>query len=225
MPVGVPLRGTLYLKALDAQNPQLIPSMDFPSSSAGAAGVSSPTLDVLAPSKYLSTFPRTDATVTLTVGGTITNGNTVILTFSNAIIPVIGAQGPDTYSPPTYTVVTADTTATVADGIMNIINLDPNLQALGVYATKGGTSLPLQVVIRQSGPIGNFTTVSAAVTGTITATMGNAGVMAGGAGPIIPIADFKMAYNGTVQNFWYAKPQNVGSDMLSAMITAGVPIL
>lgn len=222
MPIGVPLRGTLYLKALDAQNPQLIPSMDFPSSSGAGA-----TLDVMAPSKYLATYPRVDATVTCTVGGTITNNDTVKLTFTNAIIPAIGSQNGGAYQTAAYTIVTADTTTTVADALESLINLDPNLSALGIYATKAGTSNPARVIIRQSGPIGNSTTVTAQVTGaaTETFTFGNSGVMAGGSGPIVPIADFKFSYNGTILNFWYAKPQNVGSDLLAALITGDAPIL
>lgn len=227
MPIGVPLRGYLapYPRALDAQNPQLIPSMDYPSSSGGTAGVSGSTLDVLAPSKYLAQYPRTDATVNLTVGGSITNTNTVIVTFTNAIIPAIGAQAAGAYAMPTYTVVTADSTATVADGLEKIINLDPNLSAMGIYATKAGTSLPLVVQIRQSGPIGNSTTVSAAVTGTITASFNNSGVMASGAGPIVPTESFKFAYNGIMMTFWYGKPQNVDSGLLAALVAAGAPIL
>jgi hypothetical protein len=222
MPISVPLRGTLYLRPLDAQNPQLIPSMDFPNST-GSGG----TLDVLAPSKYLTTYPRVDATVTNTVGGSITNLDTVRLTFTNTIIPAIGAQAAGAYQTTAYTVVTADTTATVADGLESLINLDPNLQALGIYATKAGTSNATRLIIRQSGPVGNSTTVTAQVTGaaTETFTFGNAGLMAGGSGPVVPIADFKFSYNGTVVNFWYAKPQNVGSDMLASLIAQGVPIL
>lgn len=222
MPIAVPLRGTLYLQPLDGQNPQLIPSLDYPSST-GAGG----TVDVLAPSKYLAAFPRTDATVTLTIGGTITNLDTIRLRFANPIIPAIGAQAADLYQTAAYTIVTADTTTTVADALESLVNLDPNLQALGIYATKAGTSNASRLILRQSGPIGNNTTVTAVVTGaaTETATFGASGVMAGGTGPVIPIANFKFSYNGTMSNFWYAKPQNVGSDMLAAMISQGVPIL
>lgn len=222
MPISVPLRGTLYLKAMDAQNPQLIPSMDFPSSS-GAGG----TLDVLAPSQYLATYPRTDATVTLTIGGTITNLDTVKLTFTNAIIPAIGAQAAGAYTTAAYTIVTADTTATVSDALESLVNLDPNLQALGIFATKAGTSNGTRVILRQSGPIGNSTTVTSVRTGglTTTTTFGNAGVMASGTGPIVPIANFKFSYNGTMLNFWYAKPQTVDSGLLAALIAGGAPIL
>lgn len=220
MPIAVPLRGTNYLKALDAQNPQLIPSMDFPASSGQG------TVDVLAPSKYLTTYARTDATVTLTVGGSITNLDTVFLTFTNAIIPAIGTNSAGSYVTATYTVVTADTTTTVAEGLESIINLDANLSSLGIYATMAGTSNATRLIIRQSGPIGNSTTVTATKTGsTETYTFGNSGVMASGAGPIVPIADFKFSYNGVVLNFWYAKPQNVDSNLLAALITSGAPIL
>ena len=221
MPVGVPLRGTLYLKALDAQNPQLIPSMDFPSSSGQG------TIDVLTPATYLTTYARVDATVTCTVGGTITNLDTVKLTFTNTIIPAIGSQSAGAYQTAAYTIVTADTTTTVADALESLVNLDPNLQALGIYATKAGTSNATRVILRQSGPVGNSTTVTAQVTGaaTETFTFGNSGVMASGSGPIVPIADFKFQYNGTTLNFWYAKPQTVGSDLLKALVAAGVPIL
>jgi hypothetical protein len=224
MPIGIPLRGYLapYPRSLDAQNPQLIPSMDFPSSS-GAGG----TLDVLSPAKYLSTYARTDATVTCTVTGGITNLDTVALTFTNAIIPAIGAQAAGAYKTAAYTIVTADTTTTIADALESLVNLDPNLQALGIYATKAGTSNAARVILRQSGPIGNSTTVTAQVTGTAgeTFTFGNAGVMASGAGPIVPTEGFSFSYNGVNMNFNYGKPQNVDSGLLAALITARAPIL
>lgn len=221
MPVAVPLRGSLYLRALDSQNPQLTPAMDFPSSS--GAG----TLDVLAPSRYLTSYPRVDATVTLTIGGTITNLDTVAITFTNTIIPVIGAQVGGLYKTAAYTVVTADTTTTVADAIESLVNLDPNLSALGIYATKAGTSNASRVVLRQSGPIGNSTTVTATVTGAATETMtfGNSGVMASGSGPVVPIANFQFSYGGQVFNFQYGKPQNVDSGMLASMVSQRMPIL
>lgn len=221
MPAFIPLRGTLFLQRLDTQNPQLYPSMDFPSSS--GAG----TLDVLAPSKYLSTFPRVDATVTATVGGTITNLDTITLTFTNKIIPAIGSGAAGAYTTAAYTVVTADTTTTVADALESLVNLDANLSALGVYATKAGTSNATRVILRQSGPIGNSTTVTATVSGSATETLtfGASGVMAGGSGPIIPIASFPFVYNGQTFHFDYAKPQNVDSGLLSALITSGRPVL
>jgi hypothetical protein len=224
MPNTIPLRGFLapYPRSLDAQNPQLIPSMDYPSSS-GSGG----TLDVLTPAKYLTTFARTDATVTLTITGSITNLDTIALTFTNAIIPAIGVQAAGAYKTAAYTIVTADTTTTIADALESLINLDANLSALGIYATKAGTSNATRLIIRQSGPVGNSTTVTAQITGgaTETATFGNAGVMASGAGPIIPTETFHWSYNGTQLNFWYAKPQNVDSGLLAALIAGGAPIL
>lgn len=221
MPAAIPLRGTLYLRALDTQNPQLYPSMDFPVSSGSG------TLDVLAPSKYLASFARTDATVTCTIGGTITNLDTITLTFTNAIIPAIGSQSAGAYTTSAYTVVTADTTTTVADALESLVNLDPNLSALGIYATKAGTSNATRVILRQSGPIGNSTTVTSTITGsaTETTTFGASGKMASGAGPIIPIASFPFSYNGQVFHFDYGKPQNVDSGLLAALITSGRPVL
>lgn len=221
MPTGIPLRGTLSLRANDAQNPQLLPSMDYPVSSGQG------TIDVSAPSKYLATYGRTDATVTLTVGGSITNLDTVKLTFTNAIIPAIGAQNKGVYQTAAYTIVTADTTSTIADGLESLINLDPNLSALGIYATKAGTSNATRLIIRQSGPVGNSTTVTAQVTGaaTETFTFGASGVATGGAGPIVPIAGFSFSYNGQMFQFNYGKPQNVDSGLLAALIAQGMPIL
>ena len=221
MPAAIPLRGTLYLKALDTQNPQLYPSMDFPSSS--GAG----TLDVMAPSRYLTTYPRVDATVTCTIGGSITNLDTIALTFTNAIIPAIGAQTAGAYKTAAYTIVTADTTTTVADALESLINLDANLSALGIFAVKAGTSNATRLIIHQSGPVGNSTTVTSTITGgaTETTTFGNSGVMAGGSGPIIPIASFPFSYNGQTFHFDYGKPQNVDSGLLAALITSVRPIL
>ncbi len=223
MPVTIPLRGFLapYPRALDTQNPQLIPSMDFPSTS-GLGG----TIDVMTPAKYLATYPRVDGTVTLTIGGTITNLDTITLKFTNAIIPAIGSSPQGAYSMAAYTVVTADTVATVADGLEALINQDANLAAMGIYAVKAGTSNGARLVIHQGGPVANFTTVSATITGgaTETATFGNSGVLAGGSGPIVPTETFHWSYNGTQQNFWYGKPQNVDSGFLASLIAGQAPI-
>ena len=218
MPTAIPLRGLYTLGPNDVQNPRLLPLMDLGVSSGSAGG----TLDVMSPSRYLATYPRVDATVTCTVTGTITNLDTVKLVFTSGIFAALGGS----YTTAIYTVVTADTLTTIAEQLVNIVQNDPTLQALGAEAQLTGTANPAQVVIHWNGPVGNTVTVSAVKTGTTEIyTFGNAGVMAGGSGPIIPAAAFSFSYNGVVVNFDYGKPVNVDSGMVASLVSQGRPIL
>lgn len=212
LPVMLPVRGTLG--ALDTQNPNLLPLMDVPVSSGQG------TMDVMSPAKFLATYPRVDATGNVTVGGTITNLDTVKLTFTSGIFP--GGS----YTTAAYTVVTADTTTTIAEQLQALVANDPVLSAAGIVAELAGTSLPAQVNFFAPGPVGNTIVVSAVKTGTTeTYTFAAGGALAGGSGPIIPTAAFAFSYNGVTINFLYGQPRNVGSDMVAAMVAQARPII
>lgn len=213
-PTVIPLRGSLG--ALDTQNPNLLPLMDM-SFSSGAGG----TLDAMSPAKYLATNPRVNGSLSITVGGSITNLDTVALRFTSPLFP----GGVYTTAP--YTIVTADTTQTVAQALDDMIDNDVVLASLGMSGELQGTGSPLQVNVLSNGPISNGVTVTAVKTGagTITLTFGNSGVIAGGSGPIIPTAGFSFSYNGCTINFQYGKPVIVGSDLLAQLVSQGRPVI
>ena len=212
-PTVIPLRGTLG--AMDAQNPTLLPLMDM------AVNSGQGTLDVMSPTRYLAQFPRASAAVTCTVSGTITNLDTVKLKFTSNFF----AGG--SYTTAAYTIVTADTLATIAGQLDDLVDTDPVLAGLGVSGLMTGNTNPNQMSVTWNGPVGNFVTVSAIVTGAQTEvfTFGNSGVLAGGSGPIIPTANFAFSYNGTVVNFQYGKLVNVDSGLLAALVSQGRPII
>ena len=130
MPAFIPLRGFQTLGAQDVQNPHLLPLMDV------AVNSGQGTLDVMNPYRYLTTYPRVDGTVTILVGGSITNLDTVKLNFAS------GTFSGGTYSTAAYTIVTADTTTTVAEQLVILIQNDATLSAHGIYGELTGTGTP-----------------------------------------------------------------------------------
>jgi hypothetical protein len=199
-------------KYMGARNPTLIPNLFIPVQSANG------TTDVMDPATFLTTYPRADASVTLTVTGTITNGNTPNITLTNATFP----GGVISF---TYTVVTADTTTTVAEGIAKLINDSGIGDQYGLRADLSGTSNPNVVQIYHNGPVGNSTVATTATPGTLTLTLSNSGVMSGGSGPVIPYQNFPFTWSGSTLNLWYGNPVNLGADLVSAMVTQGMPIV
>lgn len=228
MPNSVPVQGRGFA-IFDPRNPTLLPNFDR-SIVSNLGGTSGGTLDHVSPAEFLVSNPRVDATVTATVGGTITNLDVITLTFSSGLFGPEGMTGgadPSNSFTVTFGVVTADTTTTIAEGLASAINASAVAAGYGVYATLTGTGAATQVVIRQSGPAGNLTTVSAAVSGgnTETITFGNAGVMAGGSGPIIASNNFEFTYNGVIMAFFYGQPYTLGFDLVTVMAAQGMPIV
>ncbi|HTI81747.1 MAG TPA: hypothetical protein VL614_14965 [Acetobacteraceae bacterium] len=198
---------------LNQANPTLIPNFDR--SVAGAGG----TVDHQSPAAFLQNNPRVDALGTITVGGSITNGDTVTLTTT---LPTLAGGS----AAVTYPVVTADTTTTVAEGILDAINNSAALQAAGIFAEMSGTGAPTAVVVHANGPIGNMVTLSASVSGgnTETLTFSNGGTLAGGSGPVFATNNFNWGSGGEVLSFFYGQPYQLGYDVLTQMINQGMPI-
>jgi len=195
----------------DFRNPTLIPNFDR--SVASGAG----TVDHQSPAVFLANNPRVDATLSLVVGGTITNGNTPAITITCAALP----GGSITF---TYPVVTADTTTTVAEGFAKLINDSATAQNEGIYADLGGTGAGTTLVIHYGGPVGNQATLSSATLGTITLTP-SSGSFSGGSGPVMAMNNFTYAApGGSVQNYWYGQMYNLGNDLIAAMVRDGMPI-
>lgn len=94
-----------------------------------------------------------------TIGGTITIGNTVTVTVADPAL----SGGSEAV---VYTIVSGDTTTTVATKLAAAITADAKLQAIGVNAVSSGTTVSL----KSGSP--NITTYTKAVTGTIIMTLG-----------------------------------------------------
>jgi hypothetical protein len=117
-------------------------------------------------------LPVATAQAEATVGGVVVAGDTIALTFTNTSV----ASFPITK---TYTAVLGDTDATVAAGLVALIQGDTHLDAASVEATANGAVITIQ----QPGAIGNDTTVSATISGAETVVFDpSSGTLAGGAG-------------------------------------------
>lgn len=118
-----------------------------------------------------------NAIASITAGGTITAGDTYTVTFINPNFPALASPGV-TVGP--GSVAAADTTTTIAAAIAGLVNNSTTLATAGITAS----STAAIAKTAQTGTIGNSTTVTAALKGgaTLTLTIANAGVAAGGTG-------------------------------------------
>lgn len=109
-----------------------------------------------------------DNAYTITIGGTITNGDTLTATFANASLP-IGSEAV------TIPVVTADTTTTLATKLAAAINADANLLALGFSATSAAAVVTVSFpsFAPGSGAAGNGVQANANLTQITISTTGS----------------------------------------------------
>jgi hypothetical protein len=102
----------------------------------------------------------------ITIGGTITNNDTIVATFTNPNLP----GGSEAVTIP---VVTADTTTTLAAKLAAAINADTNLAGLAITASSVAAVVTVQFPSVAPGesnsytgpPLANTTQISTAVTG------------------------------------------------------------
>lgn len=177
------------------------------------------------------------AAPTITIGGSITAGDTIALKFTYG-----AAQ--TAYTTAAYIVLVADTTTTIAQALKNIINTDVNLVAANITAT--GAAAVLTVNNYPTGYL--FRTPAATITGSATESVtlttaptdvltitesatevltigGTNGFLTGGSGPIIPYNNFQYSINFTLSNFRAGQPRGVGLDVLTKMVAEGQPII
>ncbi len=114
-----------------------------------------------------------NASVTATIGGTITSGDIVSLTFANSTISGLPATA-------SYTVQGSDTTSAIAVGMAASINASNVLANVGLTATSSGAV----ITITQPGSAANSTTTVQNVSGaaTETVTLSGGGSLSGGSG-------------------------------------------
>lgn len=206
----------------------------------GASISSSPTAAVLA-----ITLPAGDYNVvawvnsaapTWTAAGTIAAGNTVTATVTNALLPG-GSHAV------VYTALLGDDATAIATGVKNLINADPVFIAANMTATSASAVVTLhypsaggQVRISSSATGGGATLTSLAAptatavvgtTATETITFSNSGALSGGDGPIIATNNFEFSAPATsqVQAFFYGTPYLLGYDLVSAMVSQGMPVI
>jgi hypothetical protein len=213
----LPVQGTPGI--FDYRNPTLLPNFDKPTQAIAGSGV----LSLDSPAIFLAANPRVDATDTVTVGGTPASGNVFTITITNSVFKnsLFGGTGTIAHS---YTSTGSDTLATIAEALADAFNDDANAQAAGLRADTGGTSGAV-ITFHHAGLVGNLSVATESVTGgSMTLTLGNSGVFAGGSGPILVGNNFTYARGGQVQAYWYGQPYLLDFPTVSAMVTDGMPI-
>lgn len=165
MTINIPPQGPITGPGGNPQSPTLVPNFSKPI--VGLSGGGSMT-----PAQFLAANPRVDATATATITGSITAGDIVTIAVTTALLKdsQFGTLPNGTLSK-SYTVLAADTTATIAEQLADMFNDDVNAANLGLRADAGG---PIGNVItfRQNGPVGNFTVITTPNDGQIKVTIG-----------------------------------------------------
>jgi hypothetical protein len=216
--MGQPLLNTL--SGIRGQNPMLMPNFDpivtYPGAAPGSIGSQPP--DV-----FLQTFPRTASTTPgqITVGGTVGTGDVATIIFSNNVFPAPGTVEALTPVSVSYTLTGTDTVSTVAGFLAAAINSNTTLQRFGFYATADEAAGVVNIF--QQSAVGDFTTLTTSVTGSLTLTVNTQ--IAGGSGPIIPAYSFEFDF-GTynVTNFYIGRPVDLGYSQIKQLVDAGYPI-
>lgn len=168
-----------------------------------------------------------------TITGSVALNDVLNLVFTAAYLP----GGAHTVS---HTALLGETTTTLAANLAAAINADPVMIAAGIMAT--GSTNHVNVTYQQAAGQIRFSasvspgaetvtwntapteTIALATTGTETVTFGNAGVLAGGDGPIFPLGNFNWSRGGSVSPLWYGKPVKIGYDQIKLMVAQGMPI-
>jgi hypothetical protein len=123
--------------------PSTLISNTFNSSMAGD------TCDAQSPADFIAANPRQPGQLVLALSGSKTTGNTITLTLLNGAFP----GGSVAVS---YTALSGDTLASMAEGLSNAVTSDPTLQQYDVFALVYQS----EIEINQLGPVSNFTTVA-----------------------------------------------------------------
>lgn len=167
------------------------------------------------PWKFLADNPRSYASCTATIAGTIANNDNLRITI---VLPALSG-GKTVFN---VLATGSDTTSSLAQKIAKAISDDPTMQDFGIYATSA-----LNVVtIKGPGLVGNNLVVQQAVTvGAETISLSNSGVPSGGSGPIIPCSSFNYQYNGILYSFQAGIPVNVPAGLVAKLVADAKPIM
>lgn len=185
------------------QNPTLVPNFD-------PALVSGSDLSNVSPYDFLASNPRAVSAGTITVGGTVTSGNTLTVEVSNGVFGSTSVE---------VTAGASDTVDTLAEKIAQALNDNATLQGVGAYADAAGAV----VTLSWPGPVGNLSTIAGTVSSGGTETLAVV-QMSGGSGPIIPRANFSFSLNYDVTDYMAGIPVSLDNWTLSQMVTQGMPI-
>ena len=149
------------------------------------------------------------ATGTVTVGGTVAEGDVITVTVKGKSV--------------NYALTSGDTTTTLtAVSLAAAINADPEISKY-VFATSSGAVVTLSAV--KPGLIGNAVTLTSSSTGTTTATAGAATLASGTGNLITPLEDFSISINGVMLKFRQGRPVIATTDLRLAVAAANVAVI
>lgn len=194
----------------NSQSPTLLPNFSINVGSDGRG------LLKVSPAQFLAQNPRTNATVTATVGGTAASGDVVTVTLTNPVWNNgnLGITGGAVTV--TYTLSGTDTLDSVAEELATLINT--SAAAPFVIATATAAVL----TISWPGPVGNFTTVARTVTGALTLTL-SAGTLSGGGGPTYVWDNFRWTARAQVSDYYMGNFYLLSGN-LYGIVQAGQPV-
>lgn len=168
---------------------------------------------------------------TATIGGSVVNGDTLVLTITNRLLPTGSVAL-------TISIVGADTTTTIAAKLVAAINANLPCASINLKATNLAAVVSMTVnanvgpvtYARTNGSsatltLGGGPTETQTIGGATTATITASATFTGGSGPVIPVQNFNWSFGGSAASFFYGKPANVDYATLSAMIIQGKPIV
>lgn len=160
-------------------------------------------------------FPRVMASLTLTIGGTITNLDTITVNVNLGVLP--GGKIAKTIS-----VTGSDTVTTMAQKVVQAFADDATFQAYGGVIYAAGAV----VTVKMPGLLGNEATLTRTLSGgaTLTGTISNSGAFSGGSGPVIPHKTFSFSYAGNTLLFEAGKPAIVNAGIVKELAANKQPV-
>ena len=146
----IPLAGN-PVGRFNGRNPTLVPNFDTPFANGS-------TVDLESPAAFAKQNPRTAATATATIGGSVTTGDEVTIELAN---PIFGGDQYGSLSPAaishTYTTVADDTVTIIAEALADLFNDDATAQSADIRCDVAGAV----ITFRHAAGIGNFSTLTA----------------------------------------------------------------
>lgn len=216
----LPYQGRLGVR--DLMSPTLIPQ--FYASVAGANGVkngnlNSTALSPTSPAGFAAANPRTEATVTATITGTVATSDKITLTVTQPQLPGGSLSA-------NYTTVAGDTLAIFAEQLATALN--KVFQQNNLLGLLWATAAEGVVTVNWDGPLGNFAVLSYVVnTGAETVTLApTSGDLGGGGGPLFVVNNFEFSWRGSCMSFYYGEADNsVSGSLLQALVNADAPVV
>ena len=181
-------------------------------------------IDQQSPAQYNANNPRANASNVVTIGGTITNGDTIQLTLSQAQLP----NGAISF---TYTALTGQTIQDVAEGLASGLNQAIATAGISnILVVTGSTSTASEATLSVlwSGQAGNAATLTKTLSGGATETVTfnpTNGKLTGGTGPVYAVNNFSFSYKNVTLTAWAGRPFTNDPVLIAALVAQNMPVV